>query len=100
MAPAVTKIADFKLCYQVKQGREAQGEAPAGLCHLPAEVGDSERVLLPWVSSPTGGGLMRWLDWEGRKDGQKRGVGAILTLQMRRIREGVDIKRALNGEEP
>lgn len=70
-----------------------------GWGHLPAEVGDSELMLLPWVSSPTGGGLMRWLGWEGRKDGQKRGVGAIPTLQTRRIREGVNIKRALNGEE-
>ena len=48
-----------------------------GWCHLPAEVGDSELVLLPWVSSPTGGGLMRWLDWEGRKDGQKRGAAEV-----------------------
>ena len=42
-----------------------------GWGHLPAEVGDSELMLLPWVSSPTGGGLMRWLGWEGRKDGQR-----------------------------
>lgn len=72
----------------------------SGWHHLPAEVGDSELVLLPWVSSPTGGGLMRWLGWGGRKNGQESGVGAILTLQTWRIREGVNIKRALNGEEP
>lgn len=57
-------------------------------------------MLLPWVSSPDRWGSNEVAGLGGRKNGQESGVGAILTLQTWRIREGVNIKRALNGEEP